>query len=94
MVRYVYDATLLRAQICLTNDITIRVLTLVNPSLCAATCDVDLACATAYCALPLFDLKPMDTPTPSSSSSTCSTFYLYFPGVFFPCQRSPYCISQ
>ncbi|KJR87858.1 LysM domain protein [Sporothrix schenckii 1099-18] len=71
---YVYDATLLCAQICLTNDISIRVLTLANPSLHVPTCDADLVRGTAYCVRPLSEVElTASSALPSSSTASLTS---------------------
>lgn len=72
------DSTLLCAQICLANDISIRVLTLANPSLHIASCDANLVKGTAYCVQPLERVELTASASsvsalPSSTSSSSST---------------------
>ncbi|KAL1891091.1 hypothetical protein Sste5346_007917 [Sporothrix stenoceras] len=70
---YVYDATLLCAQICLTNDIPISIFTKVNPSLHATSCDSDLVKGHAYCVSPVMELSDESSTTTTTATTKTST---------------------
>ncbi|KAK8115314.1 carbohydrate-binding module family 50 protein [Apiospora kogelbergensis] len=67
---YVHSGELLQcSQICLSNYISINVLTAANPSLGVATCDADLVWGDAYCVAPLSG-GSSDLPTPTNPSTS------------------------
>ncbi|CAK7199674.1 hypothetical protein SEUCBS139899_002357 [Sporothrix eucalyptigena] len=70
---YVYDATLLCAQICLANDIPISILTKVILSLHSTSCDSDLVKGHAYCVSPLMDLSDESSTTTAATTATATT---------------------
>ncbi|KAK8859536.1 carbohydrate-binding module family 50 [Apiospora arundinis] len=67
---YVHSGELLQcSQICLSNYISIHVLTAANPSLGVSTCDGDLVGGDAYCVAPLSG-GSSDSPTPTNPSTS------------------------
>lgn len=73
---YVADGSLSCTQVCLSNLISINVLTAANPSLHKTTCDADLVLGSAYCVDPLTQWHPGNataTTTGSQPSSATQT---------------------